>query len=275
MIVLVEGPETVIARFTPIPGPTYFEDPSASTATITIIDNDTAPPRTVVSIFAEDPIATEFPEVTIPEIQPDQARFRISRTGDLSRELRVFFPIGGSANPSQDYRISPLAIRPPSPCLSRRAPTQSCSDVFAREDNAAEGMETVLIRLAPSPLAGPLPTYEINRAQDFAVAGIFDQGEQARSRNCRAARRRSSSAATSIDIIFAAFHPTEFVTGADLYAGPRRLGKSGFRFQYPRMVRHWILRSIASHGLSPRQAHIRSQFVPCRVRKPSSQPQRP
>src|SRR5207245_4966417 len=40
---LVEGPETVIARFTPLPGPGYIQDPDQSSATITIIDNERPP----------------------------------------------------------------------------------------------------------------------------------------------------------------------------------------------------------------------------------------
>ena len=73
---LIEGPETIVARFTPVPGAEYSPDPAFTSATISIIDND-VPPRTVVSIHAEDARATEPPEVGIPELS-DRARFRVS-----------------------------------------------------------------------------------------------------------------------------------------------------------------------------------------------------
>jgi hypothetical protein len=260
---LVEGPETVTARFTPIPGPTYFEDPSASSATITIIDNDTAPPQNVVSIFAEDPIATEFPEITIPEIQPDQARFRIFRTGDLSMQRRVFFSLGGSATSQQDY-----AILPPASAGSVVIPAGSNSvafQVLAREDNAAEGMESVLVQLEPSPEMHPLATYDINRAQDFAVAGIFDQGEKRPEVEIVEPREGEHfQSPASVDIIFAAFHPSEFVTAADIFAGSQRIARVFFPIPAPLdgapigFVSHrfrWINPPSGTHMLTVRAMH--------------------
>jgi len=262
---LVEGPETVVARFTPIPGPTYFEDPSASSATITIIDNDTPPPGTVVRIFAEDPIATEFPEVTVPEIQPDQARFRIARTGDLSRELRVFLSIGGSANPSQDYHIPQLGDTSSLTVLIPAGSNSVVLSLLAREDNAAEGMETVLIRLQPSPLLGPLPTYEINRENDYAVAAIFDRGETKPEVEIVAPRDGEHfQSPASVDIIFAAFHPSEFVTAADVFAGSQRIARVFFPIPAPldgppiSFVSHrfrWINPPPGTHTLTVRAMH--------------------
>src|SRR5213075_824870 len=55
---LVEGPETVVARFTAVPGPGYIQDPDHSSATITILDNE-RPLETVVSIQATQRIAEE------------------------------------------------------------------------------------------------------------------------------------------------------------------------------------------------------------------------
>ena len=231
---LVEGPETVVAQFTPLPAANYFTDPSASSATITIIDNDTTPPQNVVSIFAEDPIATEFPEASIPEIQPDRARFRISRTGDLSRELRVFFSLRGSATLEQDY-----AVLLPANSTTVLIPAGSNSvvlQVFAREDNAAEGMETILIQLEQSPLLGPLPTYEINRAQDFAVAAIFDRNVQPVPEVEIVQPRNGEHfylPSYSIDIIFAAFHPIEIPTGAEIYDGTQKIGQVFFPIPAP------------------------------------------
>jgi hypothetical protein len=66
---LVEGPETVIARFTPVPAP-YIQDPNHSSATITIIDNEPAigsnqPPRIAIT----RPVSgADFPPDTAIEI---------------------------------------------------------------------------------------------------------------------------------------------------------------------------------------------------------------
>src|SRR6185503_5148322 len=140
--------------------------------------------------------------------QPDQARFRISRTGDLSRELRVFLSIGGSANPSQDYHIPQLGDTSSLTVLIPAGSNSLVLSLLAREDNAAEGMETVLIRLQPSPLLGPLPTYEINRENDYAVAAIFDRGETKPEVEIVAPRDGEHfQSPASVDIIFAAFHP--------------------------------------------------------------------
>jgi hypothetical protein len=260
---LVEGPETVVARFTPIPGPTYFEDPSASSATITIIDNDATPPGTVVRIFAEDPIATEMWEVSIPEIQPEDARFRISRTGDLSRERRVFFSLGGSATPGQDY-----AIVPPASSSSVVIPAGSNSvvvRVVAHRDSVAEGMETILIQLEPSPEMHPLPTYDIDPQYDYAVAGIFDQGEKPPEVEIVQPREGERFQRPAlVDIIFAAFHPSEVVTAADIFAGSQRIGRVLFPIPVPLdgspigFVSHrfrWINPPSGTHTLTVRAMH--------------------
>ncbi|MCI0748577.1 MAG: Ig-like domain-containing protein, partial [Verrucomicrobia subdivision 3 bacterium] len=264
---LVEGPETVIARFDVPTGPSFFlPDPSASTATITIIDNDTPPPYPIVSIFAEDPIATEFPEVSIPEIQPDQARFRILRTGgDLSRELRVFLSVAGPANPSQDYRISPLGDTSSLTVLIPAGSNSVVLQVFAREDNATEGMETVMIQLEESPLLGPLPTYGIDRQYDYAVAAIFDRGET--KPEVEIIQPRAGELfrlPTSIDIIFAAFHPVEIITGADVFAGSHRIAQIFFPIPAPLdgppigFVAHrftWSQPPLGTHTLTVKAMH--------------------
>lgn len=225
---LVEGPETVVARFTPIPGPTYFEDPSASSATITIIDNDATPPGTVVRIFAEY-VAVEHGEVSIPEIYARTAHVRISRTGDLSQNLRVFFSIGGSASYGADYYFAPPFVGNSTPPSSWVVPAGAESVVLyvvAREDNATEGMETVLIQLEHSPMMNPLPSYEIDRAYDHAVVGILDQGEARPEVEIVEPREGDHfRLPTSIDIIVAAFHPTRFIDGADIYAGSQKIGE--------------------------------------------------
>jgi hypothetical protein len=231
-----EGPETIVARFTPVPGAGYLPDPSFTSATITIIDND-VPQPTVVSIRAEDARATEPPVVGIPELS-DRARFRVFRSGDLSRDLLVFFSVDGSAVHGLDYHIpqppqlaqdSTGVVMPPlPPYVVIRAGAESATiDIVPLYDQLTEGMETVLVTLEPSPVASPLPTYEIDSRDSFAVAGIFDAlaepgpaiqivspGEGDRFR-----------LPTTVDIIVAAFHPALDIGGVDFYAGNDKIGE--------------------------------------------------
>jgi hypothetical protein len=58
---LVEGAETIVARFTLVPGAEYIPDPAFSSATITIVDNEARSP--VISII-QPTNGTEFPPNT-------------------------------------------------------------------------------------------------------------------------------------------------------------------------------------------------------------------
>lgn len=213
---LVEGPETVIARFTPVPGPGYIPDPDHGSATITIIDND-LPQPTVVSIRAEDSRATELP----PVAEVDPARFRVSRTGDLSRDLLVFFSVGGSASPGADYPELN------SPVVIAAGESSVTLDVVPIHDELREGMETILVRLEPSLVLGPLPTYEIDSQARFAVAAIFEglvePGPAIEIVSPNEGDRFLLP--TAIDIIVAAYHPARDIGGIDFYADEEKIGE--------------------------------------------------
>ena len=154
----------MVATFTPVPGPGYTQDPNHTRATITILDNE-GPQPTVVSIRTEDSKATELPP-WVDAIDP--ARFQVSRSGDLSRDVCVFFSVGGSASPEKDYQALLSPVRIPAGLET------VALDIWPVSDELKEGMETVLVRLEPSPLMGPQPTYDIDPQNSFAVAGIFD-----------------------------------------------------------------------------------------------------
>jgi len=179
--------------------------------------------------------------------------------------VRVFFSLGGSATHLQDYSMLAPGIAPPSSVVIPAGSNSTVIRIAAREDNIAEGMETVLMRLEPSPLVGPLPTYEINRAQDYAVAGIFDQGQRSPEVEIAAPRDGEHfQPPTSIDIIFAAFHPSEFVTAADIFAGSQRIARVFFPIPAPLdgppigFVSHrfrWINPPSGTHTLTVRAMH--------------------
>ena len=182
------------------------------------------PAHTVVSIGTDDAEASELP----PFVDGfDPAQFRISRSGDLTQDLLVFFSVaGGSATPGQDYQTLQSPVHIPA---GEQAVTLQ---VVPLPDELAEGMETVFVRLEPSPLVGPLPTYEINPRSRDAVAVILDdevapvpgleivspgQGE-------------SFFEPQGIDIVAAAYHPTQDILGVDFYADGGKIGNSSLIF---------------------------------------------
>jgi hypothetical protein len=214
---LVEGPETVIARFTPVPGPGYMQDPDHASAAITIIDNEPSL-DTVVSIRTEDEVASEVSLLAVI----DPARFRISRTGDLSRELLVFYSVHGSATPGVDYKELSNPIRIPA------GESSVTFDITPKFDQLTEGMETVYIRLEPSPLMGPAPTYDIAPAVRDAVAIILDNGSEP-SPGLEMVRPEADTrftAPASIEIVVAAYHPTRDISRVDFYADEVKIGES-------------------------------------------------
>ncbi len=221
---ILEGPESVIARFTAVPGPGYIQDPNQSSATITILDNE-RPLDTVVSIATEDEVASEISMLT----GIDSARFRISRSGDLSRDLLVFFSLHGSATPGQDYE----ELKSPIPIPAGQSSVSF--DVTPKLDQLAEGMETVVVRLEPSPLASPLPTYDIARTSRDAVAIILDNGSTPTPGLEIISPEDGDrfTPPTSIEIVAAAYHPTRDILRVDFYDGDSKIGDSILVFDRP------------------------------------------
>src|SRR5262245_11594107 len=86
---LLEGPETVVLTLSTNAG---YVVGAADDATLTIADN----PAPVLSIAVSDAAASE--------VGPDAGALRISRVGDTTFGLTVFFTIGGSATNGADYQ---------------------------------------------------------------------------------------------------------------------------------------------------------------------------
>jgi hypothetical protein len=221
---LVEGDEIVTARLAipPIDSlPNYHIDPAHAGARVIIHDNDFPMLPTLVSIAADDPVATEM-DLT-PAINP--ARFRITRTGDLSRNLLVFYSVHGSATPGLDYPALPGSLNIPS------GESSATFDIVARFDGVDEGMETIYVRLAPSPLMGPLPTYEISAARGD-VAIILDSSIEPKPAVEIVWPKEGDrfTQPTNIEIVAAAFHPTLDMSRVDFYAGDTKIGDSWIVF---------------------------------------------
>lgn len=225
---LVEGPETIVARLSEPPtspdARPYVIDPAGESATVTIVDND-HPVFGTVRIEVEDEIATEIS--ILAAIDP--ARFRITRFGDLTQELTVFYSAHGSATPGKDYADLPATIQIPAGASS------ATLNVFPTYDQVAEGMETVLIRLEPSPLAGPMPTYEIDPATDDAVAVIIDGPgpPEPAVEIITPEEGEHFTRPAHIEMIAAAYHQTRDILGVDFYSGQTKIGESVLIFDRP------------------------------------------
>ncbi len=154
----VEGTETVELTLGPPVWPCFFSDPPCLIANppfygigpsnrvvANILDNDLTP-APVVTINASDPNAAES--------GLDVGRLTVSRTGDTSNSLDVFYTIGGTAEEGMDY----LALDPGGlfhiftglNFLEIPAGAHSADIVVTPiDDHLAEGSETVVVQLRP------------------------------------------------------------------------------------------------------------------------------
>jgi len=169
---LVEGTETVeltlhappcIAIFPPPPG--CYVVGSNSQAVAKILDNDLTP-APVVTIVATDPHAAEA--------GPDTGTFTVSRTGDTSNALAVFFRVGGTAQMGIDYlKLSnsvmfPFFIDLPPNVVIPAGASSADITVTPIDDNLVEGNETVVLELIAPTWAGYLPGVPSNAVVTIA-----------------------------------------------------------------------------------------------------------
>lgn len=126
------------------------------------------PPRTVVTIRATDPVATE-PNPIADHI--DTATFTIHRRGPTNETLRVFYRIGGTASNGVDYVELPHS--------AEIAAGERTADILVQplDDTLIEGTESVVIQLIEPPCVGTFPPppdcYSVGRS-DSACAVILD-----------------------------------------------------------------------------------------------------
>lgn len=131
---------------------------------LTFIANAQNSSMSTVSVVASDPLATEPGDANVR----DTGTFTISRHGPTNMQLLVFFILGGTGLNGVDYAEiqSPVTI----PAGERAA--RVTVDPVA--DSLVEGEERVILRLAPSPLMGPMPTYILPTNSPAAVVTIRD-----------------------------------------------------------------------------------------------------
>jgi len=112
-----------------------------------------------VTIVASDPQASEA--------GPDKGVFTVRRSGSTDNHVIVFFTLTGTAMNGADYEgVANSVVIPP-------GAREANITVLPIDDTEIENNETVIARLAPSPLASPMEQYIIGTISN-AVITIYD-----------------------------------------------------------------------------------------------------
>jgi Calx-beta domain len=126
----VESNETVVVT---LKANTAYTVGSPSSATVTIVSNDTAPPSLpTVTISASIPTATEGGTA---------GRFTVSRTGSTAGALTANYTVGGTAIAGSDYAALPGSVVIPAGASS------ATIAVTPTNDTGVESNETVVVTL--------------------------------------------------------------------------------------------------------------------------------
>ncbi len=138
-----EPVETVI--ITTASNASYLIEPTAATATLSIVDDDVQ----MVTVTATDSSAREV-DLTVPGAQPDTGTFLISRTGDTSQPLLVYYALSGPTTGAMalhgvDYEALAGSVVIPAGASSATV------TILPRYDNLGEGREYVTLQLGAGP----------------------------------------------------------------------------------------------------------------------------
>ncbi|HTH50228.1 MAG TPA: Ig-like domain-containing protein [Candidatus Limnocylindria bacterium] len=162
-IVIPAGDHQLVAR--------DLSDPAFSSPTVKITALTGATSVTIVT--------HKSPAFESGELADRTGSFTVSRSGDdLGWPLTVFYTLGGTATQGQDYRLVEVTAGGPNPSTLHSVTigvgfaTAEIAFITAM-DQVVEGTESVVATLVESPLAGPLPSYEIGEPHE-AKAEIGD-----------------------------------------------------------------------------------------------------
>ncbi|MBI5383681.1 MAG: PKD domain-containing protein [Verrucomicrobia bacterium] len=146
---------------------TFIADPMANTATVSIVDDDVQ----IVTVAATDAVATER-DLSQPDALADTATFLVSRSGDISQPLTVYYAVAGAVSGSVatalhgvDYETLPGVLTIPAGQAS------GAVTIIPRWDGLGEGPESVTLQLG----AGPT-NYRLG-VPNTATATINDAGD--------------------------------------------------------------------------------------------------
>ncbi len=145
----------------------YVINPSAASATVSVVDDDLQ----ILSVAATDDVAVEK-NLTVPGTAADTATFMISRAGDTTLPLTVYYAVAGSisggvatALHGVDYETLPGVLIIPA------GQTSAAVTIIPRWDGIGEGSESVTLQLG----AGPT-NYQLG-ANNTASITIQDAGD--------------------------------------------------------------------------------------------------
>lgn len=145
----------------------YVTDPGALKATISVVDDDLQ----ILHVIASDPLATER-NLSITGTPADTAAFLITRTGDTTLPLTVYYAMAGSTSGTTatalhgvDYEALPGVLVIPA------GQSSGAVTILPRWDGLGEASESVRLQLG----AGPT-NYQLG-PDNFATATINDAGD--------------------------------------------------------------------------------------------------
>lgn len=190
------------------------------------------PLQTTATIRAVDPVATEPGNHTDA---PDVAVFVVSRDRGTELDLPVFLGIGGTARNGEDYVAIPNRVVIP------RGERSVEIVIRPLPDDLAEGAESVILRLLPSPacmLTVWPPPPECYRIGVPAVveARILDAAGPNRPPNVEVVRPNEGMSlplGRPIGIVADTWDVDGYVTLVEFFAGDRKLGEVGRQFPTP------------------------------------------
>ncbi|MEN9635206.1 MAG: hypothetical protein RL077_3610, partial [Verrucomicrobiota bacterium] len=154
-----EGYETVAATIGT--SAAYVLEPAAASATVRIVDDDLQ----VVSLAVADPVAAEV-DLTLPGAVPNPGVFVVSRAGDLTQPLTVYYGLGGTALHGVDFEALPGSVMIPA------GQTRASVVISPRFDLLGEFAETVVLQLS----AAALGNYKLGAVSSGTVT-ITDAGD--------------------------------------------------------------------------------------------------
>ncbi|MCB1274991.1 Calx-beta domain-containing protein [Prosthecobacter sp.] len=140
----VEPLETVTLTLSANAG--YVLEPTATTATVSLFDDDT----NVVTLSVTDATAQEV-DLSVPGSVADTGTFLVTRSGDLSASLTVYYSVAGSPSTGVpaihgvDYEALPGAVQIPAGSKS------AAITIVPRWDGFGETAEQVLLQLGAGP----------------------------------------------------------------------------------------------------------------------------
>ncbi|MES2708249.1 MAG: Calx-beta domain-containing protein [Verrucomicrobiota bacterium] len=140
-----ESIETVVLKLKPQAA--YINDPAGETATVSIVDDDLQ----IVNVAASDAVATEK-NLSVGGTAADTATFLITRSGDTTLPLTVYYAMAGTPSGSMatalhgvDYEALPGVLTIPA------GQSSGAVTILPRWDGLGEAPESVTLQLGAGP----------------------------------------------------------------------------------------------------------------------------